>query len=344
MSISVYKTFSAGEVLTAADLNSSLTQIVNNGTDVAFPLTKNVSAGGFGISSLALGTSATDAANVTNANVLNMCEFRLTLTSGTPVTTADVSAVATLYWTPYRGNRVALYDGTNWNMRTSAEISTPSNALTALPYDVFVYDNATVPTLEVLVWTNDTTRATALALQNGVLVKSGAATRRYVGTIRVTGASQLQDTYAARWVWNYYNRALRPMRSVLESTATWNYTTATVRQANANAANQLDFVIGVGEDMVFAQVLASALNVTVSTAATVGIGLDSTTAFAATCIYSGLACEAQYQMTTASLNTFPGVGRHYLTWLEWSAAAGTTTWRGQGASIVQTGIYGEIMG
>jgi hypothetical protein len=40
MSISPFKTFSAGEVLTASDLNSSFTQITNNGEDLGWPATK----------------------------------------------------------------------------------------------------------------------------------------------------------------------------------------------------------------------------------------------------------------------------------------------------------------
>ena len=41
MAVSVFKTFSAGEVLTAADLNSSLTQITNNGEALGWPATVN---------------------------------------------------------------------------------------------------------------------------------------------------------------------------------------------------------------------------------------------------------------------------------------------------------------
>lgn len=40
MSVSVFKTFAAGEVLTASDLNSSLTQITGNGEDLGWPSTK----------------------------------------------------------------------------------------------------------------------------------------------------------------------------------------------------------------------------------------------------------------------------------------------------------------
>ncbi len=40
MAVTVFKTFSAGEVLTASDLNSSLTKITDNGEDLGWPATK----------------------------------------------------------------------------------------------------------------------------------------------------------------------------------------------------------------------------------------------------------------------------------------------------------------
>lgn len=40
MAITPYKTWSGGDILTAADLNSSFSQITNNGEDLAWPATK----------------------------------------------------------------------------------------------------------------------------------------------------------------------------------------------------------------------------------------------------------------------------------------------------------------
>ena len=49
MAVAVYKTYSAGEVLTAADLNASFLQIHNNGDDLASPATKTHDMNGFAI-------------------------------------------------------------------------------------------------------------------------------------------------------------------------------------------------------------------------------------------------------------------------------------------------------
>lgn len=300
----------------------------------------------FGVNQAANGYATLSEADAIDPSV---CDFRLTLTSGLAVTTADVTAATTLYASPCKGNRIALFDGTgNWLKRTSAEFSIAVPATTSTMYDVFCYDNAGVPTLELTAWTNDTTRATALTLQNGVYVKTGFTTRRYLGSFRTTGSSgQTEDSFTKRYVWNYYNRVTRPMR-VLEATDSWNYTTATIRQANGAAGNQLDFVVGVSESAVSAHVAAMAQNTNTPVEFDVMIGLDSTSAIASGCINSiGLSQVANVPLPlSASWTGFPGVGRHFLTWLEYSAATGTTTWLGDNGnpSRTQAGLHGWLVG
>lgn len=48
---------------------------------------------------------------------------RLTLTSGVPVLAAGVTAATTIYYTPYIGDRVPIYDGTKWVSREFTELS-----------------------------------------------------------------------------------------------------------------------------------------------------------------------------------------------------------------------------
>ena len=138
---------------------------------------------------------------------------RLTLESGAPVSSADQSGKTTLYYTPYKGNLIALYDGSKWNALVFEELSLSLAGLTANKnYDIWAYDNSGTVTLEALVWTNDSTRATALAYQDGVMVKSGAATRRYLGTIRINSSGgQCEDTAVIRGVWNLYNQEPRQL-------------------------------------------------------------------------------------------------------------------------------------
>lgn len=274
---------------------------------------------------------------------------RLTLTTAVPVTTSDVTAATTLYFTPYAGNQIALYDGSTWNLRTMTEISIAVPATTSQLYDVYVYDNSGTPSLELLAWTNDTTRATALTTQNGVLVKTGATTRRFVGLMRTTTVSgQTEDSAAKRYIWNYYNRVDRMLQK-FEGASSWNYTTATIRQANAGATNQVEAVVGVAEDAIDLVVATMVINTTTA-AAQIGIGVDSTTTFAS-------ANQGGYQRVAtgsgtnnvqiqAWYRTVPTVGKHTYSWNEYSEAAGTTTWNAQtsAGSAPNSGIQGRVKG
>lgn len=278
------------------------------------------------------------------AQTYTVCNGRLTLTTGTPVTTSDVTAAGTLYFALYKGNQIGLYTGSAWTVLVFAQLSIAVPAVANQVYDVFVDYNSGTPQLNLTAWTNDTTRATALTTQDGILVKTGATGLRYVGTVRTVTASQVNDSYALRHVWNYYNRVARPMR-VLEATDTWTYTTATMRQANNSAANQLDFVVGVSEDAIEASVYAQASNDNANVFVVAAIGLDSTTAGATgnTIVRQTTPVANGIVNLFPSLRTIPAIGRHYLAWLEYSAAGvGTTTWYGDAgtATLQQSGIYG----
>lgn len=270
-------------------------------------------------------------------------DFRLSLTSGLPVTTADVTGATTIYCAPYKGKYIDLYDGVSqWIRVGSAEFSIALGTLTAgKPYDIFCYNNAGVATLEILAWTNDTTRATALVRQDGRLVKSGATTRLYMGTFYTASTTTTEDSVTKRYLWNNYNRVRRPMR-VVEATASWTYTTPTFRQANAAAGNQLDCVIGVAEDPVQAEVhiVASA---NAGRQCAVGIGVDSTTVNSAQIFGGGVDGTGLNCTITCSYRGYPAAGRHTLPWLERSETGGTTTWLGTTANgSIVSGISGEV--
>lgn len=275
------------------------------------------------------------------------CDFRLSLVSGSPVPTADQTAKTILYMTPYKGTRIALYNtGTSkWTLYNSSEMNLTPTLAASKPYDVFCYDNSGTPTLEVLVWTDDTNRATALTTQDGVYVKTGDASRRYIGTIYSNASSQMTDSDAFRHVWNYYNRVARPMRNAAEGTDSWTYSTATWREANGATDNRLDYVCGVSEDAVDVTVRGSAGHSSSSIAAGVGIGVDSTTTDSAHEKQTGSNMTNFLQTFLAHYNGFPGVGRHFLVWLERAVATGTHTWRGDNGDVyAQTGIHGTIWG
>lgn len=272
-------------------------------------------------------------------------DFRLTLTSGSPIVVADVIGAATIYASPYRGKSISLYDGTNWVVRQSAEFSIALGTITSgRPYDVFCYYNAGVPTLEILAWTNTTTRATALTKQDGIYVKTGATSRRYLGTFYTTSTTTTEDSEANRYLFNYYHQVER-IQSVVDTTDSWSYTTATWRQARGSATNQFNAIIGIAETLVEIDVHGAFTNAAGAGAVGVGVGINSTTVNSAK-IFGG-----NQQLSSAGANIdakyrgYPAVGLNTFAWLEISVAGGTTTFYGDsGTTLMQTGMVGKFKG
>jgi hypothetical protein len=265
------------------------------------------------------------------------CDARLTLTTGVPVTTASVTAAGMIYFTPYIGNKVSIYNGSAWENFNLTEISLALTLTDAKNYDVFVYDNAGTLTLELsAAWTNDTTRADAIVLQDGVYVKSAATTRRYLGTIRASGTDTTEDSVTKRFVWNYKQRVSRAM---LKYDTNYTYTTAALRYCNNDANNALFFVRGLDEDMVHA-VFAPGQWATSTIGTSFRIGLDSTTAPAGAGGLGGnLGLLANQQMYSVSQYAgYPGLGYHFLAMTEYGGT-GLTVY----IAVQSGGIAARVM-
>jgi len=176
---------------------------------------------------------------------------RLTLTTGVPVTTSDVTAATTLYYTPYIGNKISLYNGYEWLFHEFDELSLSLSGYTAdTNYDIFMYDSSGTLTLESTAWSTATARATEITRLEGIYTKSGSATRRYLGTIRTTSTTgQCEDSESKRFCWNYHNRVARNMRIVDISDHT--YASSTKRYWNNDSSYKIEYIIGVIEDVVF---------------------------------------------------------------------------------------------
>jgi hypothetical protein len=255
-----------------------------------------------------------------NAAIGRLCEARLTAQSGVPLPLSDVTGATSLYFTPFRGNRVGLYYGSKWIPFTLTEISIDVPNANAV-YDVFCYAaGGTTPTLELLGWASDTARATALTYQDGILVKSGDATRRYLGTIyaQASGGGIIDDTAEKRYVWNYYNRVPREIKRT-ETALSWLYSTTTWRQANANTLNQINFVVGVVEDVFAVELKVVGECVSASGDLQVAIGYDSTSSPHASSYGGDLHPNADFMSHTGvRFSIIPAVGKHYAAWLEWA--------------------------
>lgn len=284
--------------------------------------------------------------------IKRICDGRLTLTSGTPVTTGNVSGASTIYFPPWRGNELSLFDGTAWRLYEFSELSLALSSMTSgRPQDIFIYDNSGTLTLERVEWSSTTARATAIVVQDGVIVQSGSPNKRYLGTLCATAATTVEDSDSKRYVWNYYNRVLRILKAVDGGAATYTYTTASYQEARAQSTygvSRVSLVIGVSEDLVNAQNYSTYTN-TNGANAVVGIGLDSSTANSAQITVPGqaipVASGAPYCMTRAEYNGYPGIGVHDLRRLETAQAAGTTTWinnNTNAGTTTQTGLFASL--
>lgn len=292
---------------------------------------------------ISVGTALNYNAGVINLATTNANGYRLSLVSNSPVNPGNIAAATTLYWTPYKGVDVDIYSGSQWKRFQPGQLSiTNSGLATVTLYDVFVDYNAGTPQLSLVAWASSTARFTPLAYQNGVLVLSGTPTSLYVGTIFTDLSSQFNDTIVTRYVWNNYNRIGKSLIRQ-ETTASWNYTTATYRQANASTANQVNYIIGLSEDPVSMKVNVTAANSV--GAFGVGIGVNSTTVNSA--VTSSIAGTSGNSQTVFSEYIgYPPIGSNLLAWLEISQAAGTTSWSGQttnGGVGIQSGMVGSFL-
>jgi hypothetical protein len=138
---------------------------------------------------------------------------RLTLTSNAPVFAADQTG-STIYFTPYQGTTIPLYDGTSWRLYTFSEIAhSLAGTAASTNYDLFAVLSGQSVTMERIAWTNTTTRATLLTSVDGILVQAGAPEKRYLGTFRTTTAGNTADTLTQRFCWNYHNRIAKKLFS-----------------------------------------------------------------------------------------------------------------------------------
>jgi hypothetical protein len=268
-----------------------------------------------------------------------VAEGRLTLTTATPVTTSDVTAANYLYYTPYTGNRISLYNGVTWDILSFAELELLIAAYTANKnYDIFAYISDGAATLTAQQWTDDSTRETALARQNGILVLSGTPTYRYLGTIRITGTlGQCEDSLKRRYVWNYYNRINRRIYAVDNNGSSY---IGTLREYRNTSDNRAHFVIGVSEEVVSvrAQLQIEEFDSTAESLVT-NIGVDGVIS-AITRFNTNLDNSLMMSNPVAYWDGYLSAGYHYI-----SAYEGTNPAMGTFLlATLQSDIIGSLMG
>jgi len=188
-----------------------------------------------------------------------------------------------------------------------------------------------------LLWTDDTTRATALTTQDGVYVKAGDAARRYLGTVRINSSGGQIDwdmggagsggTNARLSIWNAANRVKFNIVTA-NNDNNWTQTGLGAYRiaAGSTVPHRVDLVCGIDS---FFKAAYSNKPSAATPNMVVGIGIDSTTAQA-----SGSLPSQSNVTNTFIRGEFAGLvtaGSHYLAPIERTAAA-TATWIGDNNS------------
>jgi hypothetical protein len=253
--------------------------------------------------------------------------FRISASSTEPVPTVDLTTEDHIYLSPYKSNQIAIYTGSAWAVRESPQVSINlSGLLTAdKNFDVFAYWTGSAVALELsAAWTNGSTRADAVAQQDGVWTLTADPTRRLVGTIRAVDGSNVDDTVLKRFVWNADNRVRRVLRFAGNS-GTHNYTIATWRPAAGNNASAVEVVCGLVGDEIHLSILQVSDN-SLTGGRWVGVSDNSlsTPDLANMVMMSPHIVGNGFSFCW--YDAVPAIGYHKFNWMELSDATGTTTW------------------
>lgn len=299
---------------------------------------------------------------------------RLTLTSGTAVLVADASAQSTVYYTPYNGNEIPIYDGTSFNNNTFTELSmvmSGANFAASTIYDLFVAIDSGGPTLRLAIgpaWTTSTAGSgnrgtgagtTQLQRLNGIWTNAVSITLRYasastftaavnqatyVGSILMDGTNSqtsclLSYGQTRRWgIWNAYNREPIMMKAG-DPTANWTYASGTQRESNGSSSNVVTVLEGLAEeflDLSFSQLITTG---GINRSATIGIGWNSTTTISGlTPIFLNSAGSSQGIQTAAFIQV-PSLGQNNVVCIESAPSANSSTFFGQEAQMVLAAKY-----
>lgn len=259
---------------------------------------------------------------------------RLTLTSGVPVTSSDVTAATTIYYTPYLHSVIPLWNGASWEPVQFSETSLALGTITSgLPYDVFGYLSGGALALELLAWTDNANRATAITLQDGQYCKSGDHTRLYLGSFYTTSTTTTEDSEAKRFLWNMFNQVDKFMLFSDGSSNTYGHTYSSAGYRKYNNGDYIYLEVMAGQIGKLNNMLANCIMTQASSTTLSQIGMNWTDG--STMLTSAPAIGEYGQSLASNINIgtargvaeTPGAGKYTLHLVERNtSASGTITW------------------
>jgi hypothetical protein len=298
---------------------------------------------------------------------------RLTLVSGSPVHTTDQTAKTAVYYTPFTGNLVPIYNGTSMVPTEFAELTltlSASGHSASSIYDVFAFSNSGVVTLVTgPAWTTATAGSgargsgastTELTRVKGIWVNAVSMTARNGSTTYTVGANlatflgsifidasagqvscHMSYGQSRKWgISNAYNRVPVYLKAG-DATASWVYSTNTTRAARGDSGNSITVFSCLAEemyDLTRHNLVSSAVANTGTINAQVGIGYNSTSAFSGTSgvtqIINSTGGSMTYEATlTGRYIAPPSLGINTVTALENGLGGSGMTFNGQEGSM-----------
>ncbi len=238
-----------------------------------------------------------------------------------PIPTSDQIGVSRIYWTPFKGNAVPIYNGTQFVVFNPAQLTcdlTAGAQVLGGIYDVYMFLNAGVPTLGFSPsWSAGTSGSvtagscargtgaggTAYSIINGIPVNTvqqtvnnssstftmAANQGTYLGSVYVSttaGQLSLHRSWgqSRNWgLWNCWNRNQIIMLAG-DSTASWSTSTTytTFAASNASSANKVTSFTGLAEEEINCSFQQYLVTAASNRQGYVGIGFNSTTAASGT--------------------------------------------------------------
>ena len=289
---------------------------------------------------------------------------RLTLTSNTPVMASDVIGATNVYYTPYIGNQIPIYDAccSGFSIYTFSQLTmalNSSNQVNNAIYDLFVFlaDNSGVVTIGAAPpWATATSRtsgsytSTELTQLNGLWVNANSFTltngtnsyfiptnaATYVGTIYTTAAGetsmQFKPTPAAGGtgnvlgLYNAYNR-VRVISRSMDSTANWNYSATSWRATDGSgtdSGNNNRISFLDGLQQSFVDARNQLVINTSSSSVAGVIGVELDNTTASPGGATGLSFKTSQSSIQAFDHFNPQIGFHYISGVEWASGSTVT--------------------
>lgn len=276
-------------------------------------------------------------------NLAQTAGGRLSLTKDVPVTPEGSLLRATIFYTPYTSDTLAIWDGTEWIIRKFDNPSFAVPIVSEASFDIFATFTPIGVSILHLQWLNDFVREFDIKRQDGIWVLADDERFRYLGSFREGPfAGSIQDDDERRHLWNQNNRVQRKLRRS-DAGTTWGYGLPTFRVANNNFNNRVEVMIGNPVSLVKIDLNTNARNQLGPPQGTVGIGIDTVSTSSADTFGGGFGDFDGRSYPQAKLAHMPSIGIHKYFWLEKDPnGPSSLNWFGNVAGSFLSGMVGTI--